>query len=115
MSEEEGLNDNINNNNDDFDEDLSTPDESSELDFERDRAKKSAPRRIFIGKRLSQTRPYSSEYESINELLNSLDKSQYRASKRQSAKVNDLFGKRNGQIHRIFIGKRGDIKRIFIG
>jgi hypothetical protein len=55
--------------------------------------KKSAPRRIFIGKRYN-----ADELE------------------RQVIKYPNYFqAKRNGNIHRIFIGKRGDIKRIFIG
>lgn len=86
----------------------------SESDSESDggelyMSKKSAPRRIFIGKRHMPTYDeFLNDYESgdakralylsrLNKYLNS--------------------GKRNGQqqIHRIFIGKRGDIKRIFIG
>ncbi|RMZ98194.1 hypothetical protein BpHYR1_020696 [Brachionus plicatilis] len=59
--------------------------------------KKSAPRRIFIGKRFLP-RFFS-------------DKPNFRSF---SPGLNDVFSKRNG-IHRIFIGKRGDIKRIFIG
>ncbi|CAF0872260.1 unnamed protein product [Brachionus calyciflorus] len=60
--------------------------------------KKSAPRRIFIGKRFLPSRISSDN----------------RALSKMPGRISDIFGKRNG-IHRIFIGKRGDIKRIFIG
>lgn len=79
--------------------------------------KKSAPRRIFIGKR-SMSSPYGNnlDEEDSNELLESysMDKKNPRRhlflGKRSFKKAN---GKRH--IQRIFIGKRGEIKRIFIG
>lgn len=67
--------------------------ESSFLnEYESFMKKRSAPRRIFIGKRLIP---------------------RYLMDERNLESLNDLIAKRN--INRIFIGKRGDIKRIFIG
>jgi hypothetical protein len=78
-------------------------------------SKKSAPRRIFIGKRDFITDYDPSEgSDAINYLLHPLSMSK-RDNLRRLSLLNQGGQKRNGQIHRIFIGKRGDIKRIFIG
>jgi hypothetical protein len=78
----------------DSSEDVSSVVDDEELDNQEVKyiIKKSAPRRIFIGKRYN-----ADDLE-------------------RPVKYQNYFqGKRNGNIHRIFIGKRGDIKRIFIG
>lgn len=73
--------------------------------------KKSAPRRIFIGKRA-----FASLYEPAEE------SGEYEDMVKKNPRRHLFLGKRsfknaNGKRHiqRIFIGKRGDIKRIFIG
>lgn len=69
--------------------------DDSSVEFEEDDRfliKKSAPRRIFIGKRLIPD--YLNKKKSFPSL---------------SPILSDFFAKRAGQINRIFIGKRGDI------
>lgn len=91
-------------------------DELNEDDFDKEKyfIRKSAPRRIFIGKR------YQDDYDELDRDYFNLDKKNARrhlflGKRNQLQNPRGNQGKRNGQIHRIFIGKRGDIKRIFIG
>ncbi len=80
--------------------------------------KKSAPRRIFIGRRSLSS--FDSDEESNESSVSSLDKKNPRRhlflGKRSSHHAkNAASAAAKRHIQRIFIGKRGDIKRIFIG
>ena len=77
--------------------------------------KKSAPRRIFIGKRTLSSLFSNPEEEESAEYLTSFnhDKKNPRRHLFLGKRSLNANGKRH--IQRIFIGKRGDIKRIFIG
>jgi hypothetical protein len=75
--------------------------------------KKSAPRRIFIGKR-SDFFVNPNEFESSAEAEQNIKKRNLLLATRLLNRFNPN-DKRNKHINRIFIGKRGDIKRIFIG
>lgn len=89
---------------------MANPYEFDDSDMER--RELSVPRRIFIGRSLSDQYDLP---EDLSDYLNSAEKRNTRRHLFLGKRFFGNDGKRNG-IHRIFIGKRaGDIKRIFIG
>lgn len=81
--------------------------------------KSSAPRRIFIGKRVffeddNDNADDDDDADSYDESA-IVDKKNARRHLYLGKRRLQAGDKRSNQIHRIFIGKRGDIKRIFIG
>jgi hypothetical protein len=71
--------------------------------------KRSAPRRIFIGKRTNSV----DDADSFLTAGSGSGTDRFIDVDKKNSRRHLFLGKR--QIHRIFIGKRGDIKRIFIG
>ena len=87
-------------------DDLNSGEES---DLERSLLiKRQQPRRLFIGRQLS-----NDDGSDSNEYFSNVDKKNARRHLFLGKRAN-RYGKRSG-IHRAFLGKRGDLKRIFIG